>query len=175
MRKTGTVAADWMRNQYISDATTLKDENRKGRDDYIVDIHGYCQRACRQAWGFTSGGASAIDEWNSIPAKYRHTDPRQAPVGAPHFWRGGTPTATYPKGAGHVAIQAHYKDYIWSTDIPSDNHIGVVHGAYLKNQWTNLTYLGWSSYFCGANLASAFPKDGAGNFVPAPILTVGGT
>lgn len=157
VRKSGAEAAKWMRKRYEENVTTLPGGE---------SIYQSCQQACRMAWGLGPAG-NAIDAYNQIVAAqkksgktYLHNDPRLAPIGAPHFWSGGD--------FGHVAIQAEYKEYVWTTDLPKENHIGVVHGAYIKQKWSNKRYLGWSTYYCGTDISSKFPKDSEGNIIPAP-------
>lgn len=128
MRKNGLLAAAYM-----------ADLARKG----ATGVQGYCLRTCRLAWGLGSDEGSAIAEWDSIPGRFKHTDPNAAPVGAPHFWTGS-------KGAlkryGHVAIQAEHEGYVWSTDAPATNKVGLVDILWFKKHW-NAVYLGWSSQF----------------------------
>ena len=121
MRKNGAEAAAYMAGLAKAGATGVK---------------GMCLRTCRLAWGLPADQPSAIKEWESIPAKFKHTDPNTAPVGAPHFWRGGK--------YGHVAIQAEHEGYVWSTDAPTSNKVGLVDILWFKTKW-RYTYLGWSS------------------------------
>lgn len=123
MRKSGAAAAAYMRDLAKNGATGVK---------------GYCLRTCRLAWNLGSDEGSAINEWNSIPQKYRNTNPNTAPVGAPHFWRGGK--------YGHVALQAEHEGYVWTTDLPVANKVGLVDIKFINKKW-NYTYLGWSSQF----------------------------
>lgn len=123
MRKSGAEAAAYMRNLAASGATGVK---------------GFCLRTCRLAWGLAPDEPSAIAEWNSIPDRYKNTDPLKAPVGAPHFWRVGK--------FGHVAIQADHEGYVWSTDAPTANKVGLVDIIWFKKNW-RAEYLGWSKQF----------------------------
>lgn len=128
MRKTGIAAALYMGSLARNKATGVK---------------GYCLRTCRLAWGLPADDVSAIKEWESIPVKNRHTNPNTAPVGAPHFWKGGK--------FGHVAIQAEHEGYVWTTDLPEVNKVGLVDIKFINRKW-GYTYLGWSDVFQGAKL-----------------------
>ena len=101
-------------------------------------VKGYCLRTCRLAWGLGSDQPSAIKEWESIPPRHKHLNPNTAPVGAPHFWAGGK--------YGHVALQAEHEGYVWTTDLPTPNKVGLVDIALINKKW-RYRYLGWSSSF----------------------------
>lgn len=101
-------------------------------------VKGFCLRTCRLAWGLGSDEGSAIAEWNSIPDKFRNSDPNTAPIGAPHFWKGGK--------WGHVALQAEHEGYVWTTDLPVVNKVGLVDIRFINKKW-GYKYLGWSSQF----------------------------
>jgi len=138
VRTNGIVAADWMMRQSMAGSTKINDGSQ------TFAIHGYCLKVCRMAWGLPGSSTDAIAEWARIPKKYKHNNPLDAPIGAPHFWDIGA--------HGHVALQAHKADYIWTTDLPVDNMIGLMSGAGLKARWGG-TYLGWSTYFEGYDLS----------------------
>lgn len=121
MRKTGSEAAAYMQGLSRSGAT---------------GVEGMCLRTCRLAWGLPPDEPSAIKEWESIPERFRHKDPMTAPVGAPHFWRVGK--------HGHVAIQAAHEGYVWTTDLPAANRVGLVDILMVTTKW-RAQYLGWSS------------------------------
>lgn len=123
MRKSGFEAVAYMETLAKKGATGVK---------------GFCLRTCRLAWGLPADQPSAIKEWESIPAKFRNTNPNTAPVGAPHFWRGGK--------YGHVALQAEHEGYVWTTDLPVPNKVGLVDIDVINRKW-RYTYLGWSSSF----------------------------
>lgn len=96
---------------------------------------GWCLRTCRQAWGLAPDAPSAIVEWNSIPAERKSRKWWKAPAGAPHFWAVGE--------FGHVALQSRKKGYVYSTDAPVMDKVGVVSLNWFKRRW-GATYLGWS-------------------------------
>lgn len=121
MRKNGAEAAKYMADLAAKGATGVK---------------GLCLRTCRLAWGLPGDEPSAIAEWESIPNKFKHTDPMTAPVGAPHFWDVGK--------WGHIALQAEHEGYVWSTDAPNTNKVGLVDIIWFKTKW-RAKYLGWSS------------------------------
>lgn len=131
MRKSGLEAAAYMAGLSKKGATGVK---------------GLCLRTCRLAWDLPGGSPSAIAEWNEIPAKYKNTDPDKAPIGYPHFWKVGK--------YGHVALQAEHEGYVWSTDAPVSNKVGLVDILWFSKHW-RAQYLGWSSYFRGHELPPA--------------------
>lgn len=156
IRATGGLAAAWMETQSKNAVTKLLNE----------DLKGFCLRACRLAWGLQGVNLNAKIEWNNIPDRFKHENPREAPVGALHFWTGST--------HGHVALQSKYKGIVWSTDQPASGYIGLVHGAFIGGKsgthstpnW-HLQYLGWSSYLEGKDLTSRLARTSAGLFIPA--------
>ena len=99
-------------------------------------VQGMCLKTCRLAWGLPADEQSAIKEWDSIPDKFRHSDPMTAPVGAPHFWKVGK--------FGHIAIQAEHEGFVWTTDLPEKDRVGLVHIDTVSKKW-KAKYLGWSS------------------------------
>ena len=115
-------------------------------------VKGLCLKTCRLAWGLPSDEASAILEWQSIPLKFKHTDPMKAPVGAPHFWSVGK--------YGHVALQAEHEGFVWSTDLPTNDRVGLIHIDLPAKKW-RAKYLGWSSQFQNQTLplAGEAPKE----------------
>jgi hypothetical protein len=124
MRKTGRAAADWMWAASKSGMT---------------GVAGYCLRTCRRAWDLPSDDPSAIREWESIPESMKVRKKWWlAPVGAPHFWKGGA--------YGHVTIQSGIKGFVWSTDAPNKDRIGRVSIGWFKKHW-GYTYLGWAKEF----------------------------
>lgn len=123
MRANGTAAAAYMRDLAKQGAGGVK---------------GLCLKTCRLAWGLPGDEESAIKEWESIPARFRHSDPMTAPVGAPHFWAIGK--------YGHVALQAAHEGFVWSTDLPTNDRVGLVHIDLPAKKW-RAKYLGWSSQF----------------------------
>lgn len=131
MRKTGEAAAAYMEGL-----------SRKG----ATGVQGYCLRTCRLAWDLGSDQGSAVKEWESIPERYRRKDPNKAPVGFPHFWKGGA--------YGHVALQAEHEGYVWTTDLPINNKVGLVDIDLIEKKW-GYQYLGWSLQFQNKILPAA--------------------
>lgn len=109
-------------------------------------VKGMCLQTCRLAWGLPADQGSAIEEWRSIPMQHRHSDPMDAPVGAPHFWRVGR--------FGHVAIQAELEGFVYSTDLPRADAVGLVSITLPQRKW-RATYLGWASSFQNRTLPLA--------------------
>ena len=120
-----------MRNNGARAVMYMSGLSRKGANI----VPGYCLKTCRLAWDLPSDQPSAIKEWESIPAKFKNTDPNKAPVGAPHFWKGGD--------YGHVALQAEHEGFVWSTDLPERGRIGLIDIDLVENRW-GYKYLGWS-------------------------------
>ena len=108
------------------------------KDERTPGFTGWCLKTCRTAWDLPADEPSAITEWNSIPDKYKNTKWWQAPIGAPHFWSGGT--------YGHVALQAATVGVVWSSDAPILDKVGKVPLKWFEDNW-GYTYLGWSSQF----------------------------
>lgn len=109
-------------------------------------VAGMCQKTCHIAWGLPGGEPSAIAEWNSIPPIHKHKDPLTAPVGYPHFWKVGK--------WGHVAIQAEHEGFVWSTDLPVNDRVGLVSIDFVNKKW-KAQYLGWSDFYMDRKLPPA--------------------
>lgn len=138
MRKTGVAAARWMARMRLSE-TPIK-ANR-------------CLQYCRLAWDLPAQDFSAWDEWQSIPVWRKHSDPKTAPVGAPHFWK--SPFSRH----GHIALQSEYVLEFESTDAPKKGFIGLVSLAWFKKHWRSYKYLGWSEELQGRKLPlNSMPK-----------------
>ena len=123
MRLSGRQAANMMRHWSL--------EGKQG-------FAGYCLRACRTAWDLPGDELSAIAEWESIPKKYKNYNSTLAPIGAPHFWKIGE--------FGHVALQASSWGFVWSTDAPKRDLVGLVPVEWPEKRW-GAEYLGWSQQF----------------------------
>jgi hypothetical protein len=106
-------------------------------------VNNRCLQTVRIAWGLPSEDPSAIAEWNSIPINRRRYDPLKAPIGAPHFWKGGK--------YGHVAMQAEHEGFVWTTDLPDKDRVGLVASPYINKRW-KYQYLGWSLELQNAKL-----------------------
>jgi carbohydrate-selective porin OprB len=101
-------------------------------------VQGYCHRTCQNAWGLPVKYSSAIDAWNHIPAKHRHTDLSKAPIGAPIFFDGGH--------YGHVVLQSDKKGIVIGTDAPANNYVGEVAVTWFAKHWGKKV-LGWASMY----------------------------
>lgn len=111
-------------------------------------VKGMCLRTIQSAWAVPAVAPSAIAAWRMIPANERHTDRNTAGVGACHFWtgrKGGL--AKY----GHIAMQAEHEGFVWSTDVPVADRVGLVHIDYFEKNWGAI-YLGWSTNLEGFRL-----------------------
>lgn len=111
---------------------------KRMKDNHVSGVRGYCHKTCQNAWALPVKYASAIDAWNHVPAKHRHTDPSKAPIGAPHFWAGGD--------YGHVALQSDKKGIVIGTDAPTGNYVGEVAVTWFAKNWGK-KYLGWASVY----------------------------
>lgn len=104
---------------------------------------GWCLKTCRTALGAPAGVPSAIEAWKKIPANKKFTDPKKAPIGAPHFWEIGK--------FGHIAIQSEEMGKVWGTDSPVTDKVGKVDLAWFDKHW-KAKYLGWSLHLNGMDL-----------------------
>jgi len=107
---------------------------------HVSGVAGLCHKTCQNAWGLPVKYQSALDAWNNIPPNHRHTDPKTAPVGVPHFWH--SPIDKY----GHVALQSDRKGFVISTDAPIHNYVGEVPISWFSSHWGK-AYLGWGSMY----------------------------
>jgi len=105
---------------------------------HVSGVQGRCHATCQNAWGLPVKYASALDAWNHVPAKARHTDASKAPVGAPHFFDGGL--------YGHVVLQSGKKGIVIGTDAPTNNYVGEVSLTWFAKHWGK-KYLGWASVY----------------------------
>lgn len=108
-----------------------------------TNVKGLCLKTCREAWGIPAKYPSAIVAWNNTPKKHKHKDPKLAPVGAVHYYRGGK--------YGHIVIQSEKKGRVWGTDLPTSNKIGFHTRLLPVGRW-NYKYLGWASWLNGFEL-----------------------
>lgn len=104
---------------------------------------GWCHRTCQNAWKLPVKYASAIDAWNHVPLKHRHTDIKNAPVGAPIFFEIGK--------FGHVVLQSDKKGYVIGTDSPTKDYVGEVRLSWFQKNW-GVKPLGWASQYNDVNL-----------------------
>jgi len=109
---------------------------------HVNGVRGVCHKTCQNAWGLPVKYASAIDAWNHVPLKDRHTDPTKAPIGAPHFW---------DEHYGHVALQSEKKGYVISTDAPVGDYVGEVPVTWFAQHWGK-KYLGWATNYNDVDL-----------------------
>lgn len=133
-----------MRKNGLQAVAYMEGLSKKG----AAGVKGMCLKTCRLAWGLPGGTPSAIMAWNSVPPAHRHRDPMKAPIGAPHFWTGSRGAL---KKYGHIALQAEHEGFVWSTDAPDTDKVGLVHLDWFQKKW-GATYLGWSSMLNGEKL-----------------------
>ena len=108
-----------------------------------TNVKGLCLKTCREAWGIPAKYPSAIVAWRNTPKKHKHKDPKLAPIGAVHYYRGGK--------YGHIVIQSEKKGRVWGTDLPTTNKIGFHTRLLPVGRW-NYKYLGWASWLNGFEL-----------------------
>lgn len=119
---------------------------------HVSGVKGYCHRTCQNAWKLPIKYNSALDAWNNTPKNHRHSDPRLAPIGVPHYW--SAPGDKY----GHVALQSDKKGIVISSDAPISDYVGEVPLTWFKTHWGK-TYLGWGSMYNDVILdANEMPK-----------------
>jgi hypothetical protein len=106
--------------------------------NHVSGVSGRCHATCQNAWGLPVKYASAIDAWNHIPAKHRHTDLTKIPVAAPIFFEGGQ--------YGHVVLQSDKKGIVIGTDAPVNNYVGEVPLDWFVTHWGK-KILGWASMY----------------------------
>jgi hypothetical protein len=94
-----------------------------------------CGQFCASMYGFGSSGyATALVQWNSIPAKDKHPGDANAPAGMLLFWG---------IGQGHVAI-SDGAGGAWSIDISGAGTVTRVPAGLITSRWGK-PYLGWST------------------------------
>lgn len=110
---------------------------------------GMCGQFCARMYGYgASGYASALAQWQQLPAAVKHPGSANAPAGALYFWGGGS------HGYGHVAV-AVGDGSCWSIDIQGAGTVARVPYSQISQQW-GLPYLGWASpYFQGQEWSPA--------------------
>src|SRR5581483_1677380 len=131
---------------------------------------GRCDEWVAKYYGFSSSGyATAIMHWNSIPPTQKHPGDTNAPAGSLVFWSGGS------TGAGHVALSLGGGRII-STDYPRSGITSTTTIDAISNGWGE-HYMGWSQpVFQGQVSDASFPSSGAGFSIPNPLGgLVGGT
>jgi len=106
-------------------------------------VKGMCLKTCRQAWGIAAKYPSAISAWNNTRNSDKNLCATEAPTGYPHFWKGGK--------YGHVCLQSDKVGYVWSTDLPTRNRIGLIHIDVVNKKW-GYKYLGWTKTLNGQRL-----------------------
>ena len=130
MRTTGAAAAAYMRSLALHGASGVKNK---------------CLQTCRLAWGLPAQDPSAIAEWRSIPEAHKRYSIDDIPVGAPVFFT--------KKGSryGHITIAAAQHGFVWSTDAPVTDRVGLVRIGWFMDHW-RYKFLGWSTELNGKQL-----------------------
>jgi hypothetical protein len=106
-------------------------------------VKGLCLKTCREAYALPAKYPSAIIAWKNTPKKFKHTDPKLAPVGACHFYEGGK--------YGHIVLQSGLKNKVYGTDLPKSDAIGLHHRNLPTRRW-GYKYLGWTNWLNGREL-----------------------
>jgi hypothetical protein len=128
-----------MKRSGVQAANQMKQWAEQGK----TNVKGLCLKTCREAWGLPAKYPSAIVAWHNTPSRFKHTDPKKAPIGAVHYYEGGK--------FGHICIQSDLKNRVWGTDLPVENKIGLHHRRLPVNRW-KYKYLGWSNWLNGKEL-----------------------
>ena len=128
-----------MKKSGMQAANQMERWSKQGR----TGVKGFCLKICREAWGIAAKYPSAIIAWRNTPAKFRHTNPKLAPIGACHFYEGGK--------WGHIVIQSKMKNKVWGTDLPTSDKIGLHHRNLPTRKW-GYKYLGWTDWLNGKEL-----------------------
>lgn len=112
---------------------------------------GMCDRVVASYFGYSSSGyATAIVHWNSIPPSSKHPGDTNAPAGSLVFWSGGS------TGAGHVALSLGGGKIV-STDYPRSGITSATTIDAISNGWGE-HYMGWSApVFQGQVSQASFP------------------
>ena len=102
---------------------------------YNAEYYEMCDHTVGLAYGYgASGFASANVHWNSIPAKYKHTD-RKPPAGALVFFAIGQ--------YGHIALSTGGNNLI-STDINGKGTLTKSTITDITSRW-GAKYRGWAN------------------------------
>lgn len=117
---------------------------------------GMCDKWVASYYGYSSSGyATAIAHWNSIPVTNKHPGDINAPAGALVFWSGGS------TGAGHVALSLGGGKIV-STDYPRSGITSTTTIDAISNGWGE-HYQGWATpVFQGQVSQASFPSSPAG-------------
>jgi hypothetical protein len=123
----------------VDAAKTMQEWSKAGK----TGVKGLCLKTCRLAWGIPAKFPSAISAWDNASTSSKNTNPLKAPVGYPHFFRGGK--------YGHIVIQSDKPGMVWSTDLPNKDKIGLVSWDETVKKW-GFKYLGWTTELNGQKL-----------------------
>jgi hypothetical protein len=61
------------------------------------------------------------------------------------FWTGGT------HGYGHIAL-SDGAGHVWTTDLPTARHVGLIPVGDVLKDWPNHTFVGWADWLEGEPL-----------------------
>lgn len=122
---------------------------------------GMCDKWVASYYGYGSSGyATAIAHWNSIPPDKKHPGDNNPPAGALVFWSGGS------TGAGHVALSLGGGKIV-STDYPRSGITSTTTIDAISSGWGE-HYQGWATpVFQGQVSQASFPSGtaSAGNIL----------
>jgi surface antigen len=96
---------------------------------------GYCLYNVQEWYKSPHVYASAISQWNNIPASKKHINDKLPPNGVPVFFKGGN--------FGHIAVATGTKQNIVTTDYPNKGYVNISTIDKICSAW-GYTYLGWS-------------------------------
>jgi hypothetical protein len=116
---------------------------RRWSNSNKTGVKGFCLKTCREAYALPAKYPSAIIAWKNTPKKFKHKDPKLAPIGACHFYEGGK--------YGHIVLQSGMKNKVYGTDLPISDRIGLHHRNLPTRRW-GYKYLGWTNWLNGHEL-----------------------
>ena len=128
--------------------------------DQHYNTPGMCQMATRTWFDAPSvgdvdrdGDADAMDGYKSEPEKYRHDGDRQAPLGTPLSWSGGS------SGHGHRAISLGVPKrarecIVRSTDAGGSGIVATKPLSWFEQEW-GMNYIGWTESMSGILIPKA--------------------
>lgn len=117
-----------------------------------------CDNFVANMWGFSASGYNtAVDNWSSTPAQYKHPGDSAAPAGALMYWGGGD---------GHVAI-SNGDGTIWTTDLGGMGTVSNQPASLVGSKWGK-PYLGWAEPFFQGQLAGM--AQGGGTPMGSPVV-----
>lgn len=147
-------------NAAVTNALATRSWAARMCDQFVAAMYGQS----------SSGYATAIDNWDAIPAQYKSTR-GTPPPGMLVFFHAPD------QSAGHVAISIGGGAVV-STDYPRTGRVSVVKISTLESQW-GLTFIGWSVPFFNGHVVKGIGKllpgaGGSNDLVNTPAPSTAG-